>query len=78
MPTDVATTLSKPLLSVAEAGRRLGISQATAYRLAAAGTLPGLVRLPGVRMRVRARVLDAWLDGRDAPGPDPEEPDRLP
>ena len=64
----------KPLLSVAEAARRLGISESAAYRLAASDALPGLVRLPGARMRVRARVLDAWLDGEDAPtGPSGRE-----
>jgi excisionase family DNA binding protein len=53
----------KPLLSVAEAAQRLGISESAAYRLAASDALPGLVRLPGARMRVRAHVLDAWLNG---------------
>jgi excisionase family DNA binding protein len=61
----------KPLISVAEAARRLGVSESTAYRLAYAGALPGLVRLPGACMRVRARVLDAWLDGQDPPPPPP-------
>ena len=51
------------LISVAEAARRLGISESAAYRLAAAGGLPGQVKLPGTRMRVRARVLEAWLEG---------------
>jgi excisionase family DNA binding protein len=57
----------KRLLSVAEAARRLGISESSAYRLAAVGSLPGQVKLPGFRMRVRARVLEAWLDGHEAP-----------
>jgi excisionase family DNA binding protein len=57
----------KRLLSVAEAARHLGISESAAYRLAASDALPGLVRLPGARMRVRARVLEAWLSGEAAP-----------
>ena len=74
----------KPLLSVAEAARRLGISESAAYRLAASDALPGLVRLPGARMRVRARVLEAWLRGEAPPaggssggpprGPHPGQP----
>jgi excisionase family DNA binding protein len=55
------------LLSVAEAARRLGISESAAYRLAASDALPGLVRLPGARMWVRARVLEAWLTGEARP-----------
>ena len=57
----------KPLVSVAEAARRIGISESAAYRLAASGALPGLVRLPGARMWVRARVLEAWLNGEGLP-----------
>ena len=55
----------KRLISVAEAGQRLGISESAAYRLAAVGALPGQVKL-GARRWVRARVLEAWLDGADA------------
>jgi excisionase family DNA binding protein len=65
----------KRLLSVAEAARRLGISESSAYRLAAVGSLPGQVKLPGARMWVRARVLDAWLDGHDPPAGTSEVPD---
>ena len=53
----------RPLISVGEAGHLLGISESAAYRLAAVDALPGLVRLPGARMRVRASVLEAWLNG---------------
>lgn len=53
----------RPLVSVAEAADLAGLSKSVAYRLAAAGTLPGLVRLPGSRMLVRRRVLEAWLSG---------------
>ena len=55
----------KRLISVAEAAQRLGISESAAYRLAAVGALPGQVKLPGTRMWVRVRVLEAWLDGHD-------------
>jgi predicted DNA-binding transcriptional regulator AlpA len=67
MPTRARARKDKPLISVAEAGRRLGISESAAYRLAAAGSLPGLVRLAGTRKWVRARVLDSWLAGNDPP-----------
>jgi excisionase family DNA binding protein len=66
MSTESPAGRSKRLLSVAEAAARLGISESAAYRLAAAGSLPGQVKLPGTRMWVRARVLEAWLDGTDA------------
>lgn len=54
---------AKPLVTVGEAADIAGLSKSVAYRLAAAGTLPGLVRLPGSRMLVRRRVLEAWLSG---------------
>lgn len=54
----------RPLISVAWAAEIAGLSKSVAYRLAAAGALPGLVRLPGARLLVRRRVLEAWLDGR--------------
>ena len=54
---------AKPLVSIGEAADIAGLSKSVAYRLAAAGTLPGLVRLPGSRMLVRRRVLEAWLGG---------------
>ncbi len=65
MPTGKSVPKQRPLVSVGEAGDLLGISESAAYRLAAADALPGLVRLPGARMRVRARVLEAWLNGQE-------------
>ncbi len=59
----VSEAADRPLLSVNEAAKIAGLSKSLAYRLAAAGRLPGLVRLPGVRMLVRRRVLEAWLEG---------------
>ena len=53
----------RPLVSIVEAAALAGLSKSAAYRLAAAGVLPGLVRLPGARLLVRRRVLEAWLDG---------------
>ena|SRR5579859_2892145 len=53
----------RPLLSISEAAVLAGLSKSVAYRLATAGSLPGLVRLPGARMLVRRRVLEAWLRG---------------
>lgn len=60
-----AAASGKPLISIAEAADLAGLSKSVAYRLAAAGTFPGLVRLPGSRMLVRRRVLEAWLGGGD-------------
>ena len=67
----------KPLISVAEAARRLGISESAAYRLAAAGALPGpgqAAGRPDAGPRPRPRGLagragaPAWADGRRTPG----------
>ncbi len=58
----------KPLLSVAEAGRELGVSPTTAYEWARRGELPGLVKLGG-RLYVRAAVLERFIAGDDAPAP---------
>ncbi len=55
----------RPLLSVTQAAKLAGLSTTVAYRLAAGGALPGLVRLPGARLLVRRRVLEAWLSGED-------------
>jgi len=54
----------KPLLTVAEAGRELGIGTTTAYEWARQGELPGLVKLGG-RSYVRRAVLIAFLNGAD-------------
>lgn len=58
--------MDKPLLSVREAAGLLGVSEATARRLARTGNLPGLLSIPGHRLLVRRRVLEAWLAGQDA------------
>ena len=47
-------------LSVEEAGKRLGIGRELAYRLAAAGQLPGVLRL-GRRLVVSKAALEASL-----------------
>lgn len=52
--------LPPDLLTVPEAAKRLGISQATAYRLARKGTLPGLVRI-GHQLRVSVPRLERHL-----------------
>ena len=59
-------TGDRPLVSVAEAATLAGHSKSVAYRLATAGLLPGLVRLPGAQLLVRRRVLEAWLAGVEA------------
>lgn len=61
----VQETNHRPLVSVSEAATLAGLSKSVAYRLAAAGVLPGLVRLPGARLLVRRRVLEAWLAGTE-------------
>jgi excisionase family DNA binding protein len=56
----------RPLISVGEAARRLGISQTTAYEWSRRDELPGLVRLGG-RLYVRAAVLERFIAGEDIP-----------
>jgi len=53
----------RALLTVPEAAALAGLSKAVAYRLAAEDRLPGLLKLPGRRLRVRRRVLEAWPAG---------------
>lgn len=53
----------RPLLTVSEAATLTGLSKAVTYRLAAEDCLPGLLRLPGRRLMVRRKVLEAWLAG---------------
>lgn len=57
MPAD------RPLLSIRDAADLLGMSEATARRLARTGNLPGLVAIPGHRLLVRRRILEQWLAG---------------
>jgi len=65
----VSETADRPLLSVTQAANLAGLSITVAYRLAKADALPGLVRLPGARLLVRRRVLEAWLSGDDEVDP---------
>jgi len=55
----------RPLLSVTEAAEEAGLSRSVAYSWARSGQLPGVVNLPGRRLRVRAAVLRAWLRGAE-------------
>ncbi len=71
-------TGDRPLVSVAEAAILAGLSKSVAYRLAAAGVLPGLVRLPGARLLVRRRVLEAWLAGSESTEARESAPQELP
>jgi excisionase family DNA binding protein len=66
-----ATQREKPLLSVRQAAALAGLSPSIAYQLAREGRLPGLVAIPGHRLLVRRRVLEAWLAGDDTPGTTP-------
>lgn len=74
----MSTKPERALLSVPEAAAMAGLARSVAYRLVAQDCLPGLVRLPGCRILVRRRVLEAWLAGgeltevgRGAGGPSP-------
>jgi excisionase family DNA binding protein len=53
-----------PLVGIGEAGRRLGVSRSTAYRLFATGEVPGLVDLPGTQALVKWPVVEDWLRAR--------------
>lgn len=53
------------LLTVSQAAALLGISSATAYRMARSGVLPGLARLPGFRLIVRRSARRRWKDAQD-------------
>ncbi len=55
----------KLVLSVEEAGRRLGVSRGTAYMLARTGQLPTL-RL-GKRLVVPVRAIERMLDSAGGP-----------
>jgi excisionase family DNA binding protein len=51
----------KLLLRMPEVAERLSISRSRAYELAAAGRLPGVIRL-GKSIRVSAKRLDEWIE----------------
>jgi excisionase family DNA binding protein len=55
------------LLRLPTVAKMLGISRAAAYNLAAAGKLPGVVRLGG-SVRVSARALNQWLEACEKAG----------
>lgn len=52
----------KSVVSVGEAGTKLGIGRSLAYTLAREGKLPGVLHL-GRRMVVSKKILDAVLAG---------------
>lgn len=59
-------SVDRPLLTVAEAGRLAGWSEAKTYRALSRGELPGAVRVNN-RWHVRARVWLAFLNGEPLP-----------
>ena len=68
--SDSVSARPRPLMSIAEASRELGIGTTTGYEWARRNELPGLVRHGG-RLYVRRAVLTAYLAGQDvgiAPG----------
>jgi predicted DNA-binding transcriptional regulator AlpA len=67
MADEVRRAAPKRLLSVPEAAALAGLSKSVAYRLVALDRFPGLLRLPGCRLLVRRRVLEAWLAGAEPP-----------
>jgi hypothetical protein len=67
---------AKPLMSVSEAGRELGIGTTTAYEWARAGAMPGLARING-RLYVRRAVLMAYINGADVMAPEEQLPTTL-
>lgn len=54
---------TRPFLSVAELGVRLGVSTRTAYNLVAAGEVP-VVKIRGIN-RIPATALERWLVDRE-------------
>jgi excisionase family DNA binding protein len=54
------------LVTVDEAGKLLRISRTKAYAMAAAGELPGVIRI-GHSLRVNRLKLEAWIDQASAP-----------
>jgi excisionase family DNA binding protein len=59
--------MDRLLYRMDEAANVLGISRTKAYALAAAGLLPGVVRL-GKSLRVSVRALEEWIRANEAAG----------
>ncbi len=57
------TEAEKLTLTIAEAGKALGISRGLAYQLAREGKLPGAIRLGAKRLIVSRVQFEAWLNG---------------
>ena len=69
-PVPAKTSASKRIkpnpgdaFTVEEAARILGISRSHAYELAAAGRLPGALRIGERRWIVSRRMFERWLNG---------------
>jgi hypothetical protein len=59
------------ILTLEEAIKKYPIcGRAKAYRLAAAGTFPGLIKIPGNRYKVSARVLERVINEGWQPAPE--------
>jgi excisionase family DNA binding protein len=54
---------ARPFISVAELGRRLGVSKRTAYNLVRDGEVP-VIEIRGVK-RIPTAALDRWLVDRE-------------
>ena len=67
-------TQPRRTVDLPDAAARLGISRATAYRLAAAGRFPTPVIQAGRRKVVPSAALDALLSGAAATTPTTAEP----
>ena len=61
---DPTSARPRPLISIAEASRELGIATTTGYEWARRDELPGLVKHGG-RLYVRRAVLLAYINGAD-------------
>ena len=56
--------MERLLLRMDEAAKVLGISRSKCYELAAAGLLPGVIRL-GKSLRVSVRALEEWIKANE-------------
>ena len=56
--------MDRLLYRMDEAAEALGISRTKCYELAAAGLLPGVVRL-GKSLRVSVRALEEWIEAQN-------------